>query len=307
MTVPLAAGGGIARIARSSTRDGAGIRTVVFFKGCRLRCLWCHSPETQAFHPEILLRNDRCIGCGACVAVCDREAARLSSHGPAIDRLRCERCGRCAARCPTGARELHGTVMDADGIMRAIRRDVPFYDRSGGGVTFSGGEPFLQPALLEALLERCRVEGIRTAIETCGHGSRRAMLRAWEHAPQFLFDVKLVDDGRHRAATGVSNQLILSNLRVLANRNADIVIRFPLVPGMTDDRANVTAVAALAASIGIGRIDLLPYHRAGIARYARLGRMYPCNGTGIPTADSIASTATLMRDFGLDVHIGGSS
>jgi pyruvate formate lyase activating enzyme len=294
-------------MARGAVHDGPGIRTVVFFKGCPLRCRWCHSPETQTFGADVLLLKDRCIGCGGCVEVCACGAASLSAEGPAVDRARCEGCGRCGDRCPACAREVQGGWMTVDAVMDAIRRDVPFYERSGGGVTFSGGEPLHQPTFLSALLDRCRAEGIPVAIETCGHASRRAALRALDCAPLFLYDLKIVDDARHRAMTGASNQRILSNLAALAARRADVVVRFPLVPGITDDEANVSAIGRLAASLDLPRVDVLPYHRAGLAKYERLNQA--CGLAGVPAASALdaARAAARLRDFGLDVRIGGSS
>jgi pyruvate formate lyase activating enzyme len=279
----------------------------VYFKGCPLRCAWCHSPETQASEVDVLLHPSRCIRCGACLQACECVAARLQADGPAIDRTRCTRCARCVDACPTAARERQGVQMDADAVMDAIRRDVPFYDRSRGGVTFSGGEPLMQPSFLVALLDRCSAEGIHAAVETCGHAPREAALRALRRAPLFLYDVKLVDNNRHRAATGASNAAILANLRELAERRADVVIRFPLVPGVTDDEENVRGVAALAASTGVTRVDVLPYHRAGVAKYARLGRPYRLEAVRSATSADTEAAAALMREVGLDVRIGGSS
>jgi pyruvate formate lyase activating enzyme len=279
----------------------------VYFKGCPLRCAWCHSPETQASEVDVLLHPSRCIRCGACLQACERVAARLQADGPAIDRARCTRCASCVDACPTAARERQGVQMDVDAVMDAIRRDVPFYDRSRGGVTFSGGEPLMQPSFLVALLDRCSAEGIHAAVETCGHATREAALRALTRAPLFLYDVKLVDNNRHRAATGASNAAILANLRELAERRADVVIRFPLVPGVTDDEENVKSVAALAASTGVTRVDVLPYHRAGVAKYARLGRPYRLEAVRSATAADTEAAAALMREVGLDVRIGGSS
>jgi pyruvate formate lyase activating enzyme len=299
--------GRIARISRSAVHDGPGVRTVVFLKGCPLRCLWCHSPETQALAADILLLRDRCLHCGACVDACEHGAASLDREGPVIERGRCERCGRCTEVCPGGARELQGAWMDETAVLEAIRRDVPFYDVSGGGVTFSGGEPLLQPEFLAAMIRRCRAEGINTAVETCGHASRAAARLVLYERPLFLFDIKLVDDRRHREATGVSNLRILWNFREFAAAGADIVVRFPLVPGINDDDESVTAVAALVAREGVRRIDVLPYHRAGVAKYERLDRSYPLEGTPVPAAEDVESAAALMREFGLDVRIGGAS
>jgi pyruvate formate lyase activating enzyme len=299
--------GRVARIARGAAHDGPGIRSVIFFKGCPLRCRWCHSPETQGFGAEVLLVKDRCIACGGCVEVCACGAASLSAEGPTVDRARCTACGRCAARCPACAREVQGGWMTVDAVIDAVRRDVPFYERSGGGVTFSGGEPLHQPTFLAALLDRCRAEGIPAAIETCGHASRRAALRALDRAPLFLFDVKIVDDARHRAMTGASNQRILSNLAALAARRADIVVRFPLVPGITDDEGNVAAVGRLVASLAQPRVDVLPYQRAGLAKYERLDQA--CSLADVPAASALDAerAAARLRGFGLDVRIGGAS
>jgi pyruvate formate lyase activating enzyme len=197
--------------------------------------------------------------------------------------------------------------MTADALMRVIRRDVPFYDGSGGGVTFSGGEPLLQPTLLLALLERCRAEGIDAAIETCGYASRRTLLRTAAFAPLYLFDVKIVDEGRHRAMTGASNRPVLANLRTLAARGASVTIRFPLVPGVTDDDDNVYAVGALAASLGIRRIDVLPYHRAGIAKYRRLDREYSLPQAPPIEAAAAEEAAARLRGWGLDARAGGTT
>lgn len=299
--------GRIARISRCAVHDGPGIRTAVFFKGCPLRCAWCHSPETQALAPDLLLLPDRCLACGACVSACVRGAATLGDDGPTVDRQRCAACGTCASACPAGAREISGVWMTADALMRVIRRDVPFYDGSGGGVTFSGGEPLLQPTLLVALLEQCRTEGIRTAIETCGYASRRALIRASAFTSLFLFDLKIVDDTRHLAMTGVSNRRVLSNLRELAARQVPITIRFPLIPGLTDDEENVRGIGTLAASLGIARIDVLPYHRAGIAKYRRLDRAYPLADVPPATADAAEAAAQVLRGCGLDARVGGTT
>ena len=299
--------GRVARISRGSVHDGPGVRTVVFLKGCPLRCCWCHSPETQAGPAEVWLLKDRCIACGACLTVCPRSAAGRDRNGPVIDRSRCTRCGRCADSCPTGAREIVGHLLDIDTVMDAVRRDVPFFDASSGGVTVSGGEPLAQAEFALALLERCRAEGIHTAIETCGHVSREALQRALQFAPLFLYDLKLADARRHQAATGVSNETIIENLRTIAAQGADIIVRFPLVPGVTDSNDNLKGIAALAASAGVRRIEVLPYHRAGLAKYARLNRPYGLTHVPACTPERAQSAAAVMRRFGVDARVGGSA
>lgn len=200
-----------------------------------------------------------------------------------------------------------GATLDEDDVMEVVRRDVTFYDASGGGVTFSGGEPLLQPDFLEALLRRCRAEGIHTAIETCGHVNTEALRRARRYAPLFLYDLKLADRDRHKSATGASNATIVSNLRELAASGAQIVIRFPLVPGINDSTENVKGVAWLAVAAGVRRIDVLPYHRAGLAKYARLDRHYALDHVPAATPERAAAAADVMRRFGVDARVGGSS
>ena len=283
------------------------MRTVVFFKGCPLRCRWCHSPETQSQEPEVLVSSDRCIRCGACVTACEAGAARLGPAGPRTNRVLCHGCVSCAVCCPTGARVVVGEWMDAETVMDVVRRDVPFYDASGGGATFSGGEPLLQVDLLEALLERCRTERIHAAVETCGHVDPQAVRRVSRYSPLFLFDLKLAGADQHRRTTGASNSTILRNLRDLAMSGADIVVRYPLIPGINDSAGEVLAVGRLAASVGVRRIDVLPYHRAGLAKYDRLDRPYTLGDIPEASAEGSAAAAEHLRRCGLDVRVGGSS
>ena len=291
-------------IQRFSIHDGPGIRTTVFLKGCPLSCLWCHNPESQARLSEVRIIETRCIRCGSCGAACPRGLA----GGPWLpDPARCERCGACAEACPTGARQLAGRAYGVDEVLDAVERDRPFYDESGGGVTFSGGEPFMQPMFLAHMVGSCRANGIHVAIETCGQADTRALLDVARDTDLFLFDLKFVDDDRHREYTGASNVMILRNLERLTAARAAVRVRFPLIPGVNDDDGNVRAMGALLASIGLTRVDVLPYHRAGLAKYDRLQRPSRLPDTQPPTSERQTHVVRLLESCGLIVQPGGAS
>jgi pyruvate formate lyase activating enzyme len=301
------ANGTIFRVERFAIHDGPGIRTTVFLKGCPLACAWCHSPESQSPAPEFMPRADRCVRCGACAAACPHDAIRFVDT-PALARsAECDLCGSCAEACPSGARELVGRRVSVDDVLDLVEKDRIFYDQSRGGVTFSGGEPLMQAAFLLDAVARCRERGLHTAVDTSGYGDQAALLRIADHADLFLFDVKIVDEPRHLTFTGVDNRLILDNLRALAARHPAVVVRFPLVPGVNDDENNVAAVGRFVASLGLPRVDVLPYHRAGTAKYHRLNREYRLDDTRPPTREDQDAVTRTLEGFGLIVTRGGSS
>lgn len=295
----------ITRIDRSAVHDGPGVRTVVFFKGCPLRCEWCHSPETQATTPVVALHHERCIACGSCMAACTNAAVTFVDGRYGVLRSRCRVCGECGDACPSGAREIVGHVVSVDDVMAEIERDVVFYDQSGGGVTASGGEPLQQAEFVEALLKRCRERRITTTVETCGLAPSGALLAVARWTDLFLFDLKLMDAVRHRRVTGRSNRQILYNLRLLASRHHNVRIRVPLIPGVNDDEANLSATGAFLAALGVMQVDVLPYHRAGVAKYARLDREYALLDLASPSAEVVDETIAALTRHGLDVQIGG--
>jgi pyruvate formate lyase activating enzyme len=299
MTRPLPATGRVFDIQRYSLHDGPGIRTTVFLKGCPARCLWCHNPESQSFAPEVLLVETRCASCGTCAAVC--------AHGaPPPGSALCTACGACVEACPAGARQLAGRETTVDAVMHEVLRDRVFYEESGGGATFSGGEPLAQPGFLADLLAACRAASLHTAVDTCGFASRKHLLALVPLVDLFLFDVKLVDDSRHRAFTGLPVAPILDNLRALAAAHGNVWIRVPVVPGHTDAEADVAATAALVASLpGVRKTCLLPYHRTGAPKAGRLGRPYALPGLAPPPPGHLETLAALFRDRGLAVQIGG--
>ncbi len=290
-------------VQRYSVHDGPGIRTTVFLKGCPLSCLWCHNPESWQREPEIRVYASRCTDVGACRVACPEGLA----DGPNIpDPSRCRRCGLCAEACPTGARQLVGRVVGVPDVLEAIERDRPFYDESGGGVTFSGGEPLYQPRFLAACLAEARRRGIRTAVDTSGFASQAVVRAVAPLTDLFLYDVKVLDPVRHLQYTGVPLEPILRNLRALDAAGAQIWLRVPLVPGYNDDPANLEALGLLAASLrNVRRVHLLPYHQLGADKFERLGRAAPMTPLTPPSADAVDEAASYLRIFDLDVRVGG--
>jgi pyruvate formate lyase activating enzyme len=294
-------------IQRYSLHDGPGIRTTVFLKGCPMQCAWCHNPEGIAREPEILRNASRCIDCGECREVCpEKRATPLTDETWKEDELpRCIRCGACVEPCPTDARRLVGRSMTVAEVLRAIQRDRPFHEDSGGGATFSGGEPLMQPAFLLDLLAACRAQEINTAVDTSGYASREDLLAAARLADLFLYDIKTLDDSLHQRYTGVSNRLILENLQALGQVHGRIWIRVPLIANVNDDLASQVAIVRLAASIpGVRQVNLLAYHATGVAKYARLGKPHAgCDF--VPPGESMHRAIAELQDFGVPVFAGG--
>jgi pyruvate formate lyase activating enzyme len=290
--------GRVFNVQRFSLHDGPGIRTTVFLKGCPARCAWCHNPESQSFESEVVRVETRCASCGVCETVCPRDAPPPGSG-------LCSACGACVEACPAGARQLIGTETTVADVVAEVLRDRLFFEESGGGVTFSGGEPLSQLPLLGGLLAACRSHGVHTAVDTCGFAPRGALLGLVPLVDLFLFDVKLADDARHRAATGLPSAPILANLRALVAAHPEVWIRVPIVPGYTDRPADVEAIATLVA--GLPRpcpVSLLPYHATGAAKARRLGRPSPLEALASPPAEHLETLAGLFRERGLPVTIG---
>ncbi|MBN1810259.1 MAG: glycyl-radical enzyme activating protein [Anaerolineae bacterium] len=293
-------------IKKFSIHDGPGIRTTIFFKGCPLRCWWCHNPEGLALEPELMFWANRCIQCDACLDVCAHGAISRDGDVVSTDAEKCVRCGACVAACYAEARQIVGREMTVAQVMAEIGRDVPFYDESGGGVTFSGGEPLLQRDFLFELLRACRARGIHTAVDTCGFAPWEMLDGVREHVDLFLYDLKLMDDARHRQFTGVSDALILSNLQALSQRGHDIILRLPLIPGINDDGENIRQAGAFAAELPhLIRVDILPYHRIGGEKYDRLNRPYGLTETQPPSEERVAEVVQVLAEFGLRVSVGG--
>jgi pyruvate formate lyase activating enzyme len=294
----------IFNVMRFAVHDGPGIRTAVFFKGCPLSCWWCHNPESQSFQPDVLYSADRCRLCEACAHACPQHAiVRAGDHMATT--ADCTRCGTCLDFCASDARAIAGRAMTVPEMLSEIERDTIFFDESGGGVTFTGGEPLAQPAALEALLHACRDRRINTAIETCGAAPRETFLRLCGLTDLVLFDIKLIDSERHRKFTGVPNTNILENLAALARSHRNVIVRVPVVPGVNDRADDVRGFAEVLAGLPVQRVELMPYHRAGAEKYRRLGREYKLSQTLRPSLAEMSRLAARIEAAGLPVYIAG--
>lgn len=291
-----------------AVHDGPGIRTLVFLKGCPLRCPWCCNPESQSFVPELKHSALRCRACLACVATCSQGEIEVVEDRPHFAREGCGTCDAtpCVQACPHGSLAVMGERMTAEQVMARVGADKAFYDNSGGGVTFSGGEPFAQPMFLEEMLRCSKDLGIHTAVETCGYADAQALSRCEPFVDLFLFDLKVMDPARHQELTGASNELILNNCRALAVRDAGkLRVRVPIVPGCTDDSDNVASLAAFARSLDLSAIELLPYHTLGLDKYASLGREYPLRRETNLGAEFLQRVVSGFQRHGLTCEIGG--
>lgn len=268
--------GTIFRIARYAIHDGPGIRTTVFLKGCPARCLWCCSPESQLSRPEMAKRKDRCMNC--------------------------EPCSDDPEKCPGEALEMIGTRVSPEELLEKVRRDAPFWRRSGGGVTISGGEPLARPDFVEAFLELCMARHIHTAIETCLFCRKETLERISSLADFIQFDLKAMDAGLHRELTGLDNTGILENARFLLQSEKPLLARIPLVPGCNDGEENLRALGSFLGEHRPGvELEILSYHRMGIGRYEDLGREYPLPDAKPPTREELERAERILQQYPIRV------
>lgn len=293
----------IVNVQKFSLHDGPGIRTLVFFKGCPLRCLWCANPECISPVPEIGFSRTLCNRCGKCVDIC-LEGAIVPDQGgfPLINRVRCTACGECVTVCNSKALTVYGRDMLLEDLFEEVRSDAIFYKSSGGGVTVSGGEPLLQVDYVRALFELCRDADITTAIETCGY-FKPGILRKILKSVQFIyFDLKCLDERRHLKYTGKGNRLILDNARILVESNVKVQFRMPLIPGLNDDMDNIEETSAFLRSLSKDNnlsIELMPYHRLGTGKYEALGLEYPLKALDMASTEVVELARHRFEKLGI--------
>ena len=294
--------GRVSNIQKFSLHDGPGIRDLIFFKGCPLHCLWCANPETQNYRPELSFIENRCIGCdecGLCERACPEGAIRKSAGGKIeIDRRLCTNCGECAKVCPAQSLRLLGEDMSVEDIVKVVEEDSAFHSRSGGGITISGGEPLVQAKFAAELLKECRDQGIDTAIETTGHARWEDVENVCQYANLIFYDIKHMDSSKHKAFTGVGNELILENIKRLARHfpKTPIIVRTPVVSGYNDSEDNIKATVDFLSEVKtVRRYELLPYHGFGESKYHQLGREYPLSGLKSPGKEHMAALNKIVE------------
>ncbi len=291
-------------IQRYSVHDGPGIRTLVFFKGCPLRCRWCQNPESLDAEREIAFFANKCIACGECAKVCPKGAIVLEADSR-IDRALCDRCGECAEVCYAEALTVIGKEYDVRALLDVVERDRPFYEESGGGVTVSGGEPTLQFDFLLDFLRTAKEAGLNTVIETCGAFAWTKFKKLLPHLDIIYFDLKVIDEKEHRRLTRTSNKRILTNARKLVESGKRVVFRVPLVPGMTDTEQNLSDLIDLLGELEREEVHLLPYHKMGESKLQRIdSSLEPLDLE--PLSDEwLAEIRSRFESAGIKVSIGG--
>ena len=294
-------------IKRYSINDGPGIRVTVFFKGCNLNCAWCHNPESISHKVQKLYSANRCIACSACVDNCPQDACELTPDGIVTDIELCTVCGTCARVCPTTASEISGRIENTANIMKIIEKETLFMDQSEGGVTFSGGEPLLQPKFLFELLDLCGKRGIHRAVDTAGLVNTELILEAAKKTDLFLFDFKVFDSEKHKRWTGVSNEKIKENLIKLAETGTEINIRIPLISGVNDDDANAELSAQFISALAGDKkqVNILPYHNIARQKYQKMGKEFEQGELAEPSKERIEAVTNCFEEYGLKVKIGG--
>ncbi|KAA3656245.1 MAG: glycyl-radical enzyme activating protein [Chloroflexi bacterium] len=289
-------------IKRYSIHDGPGIRTTAFLKGCPIRCRWCANPESQKRSPEIAYFKQECIQCRKCLETCPLNAIHFSGAAHCLDRSVCDLCAQCVDVCPADALQIVGRTVTARGLFDEMVSDRPFWERSGGGVTLSGGEPLIQHQFVKAFLELCRSNYIHTAIETCLHISPKILKDILPLVDFVICDMKIMDSEKHKQFTAVSNKLILENIVFLLNSDLDMLVRMPLIPGVNDDVANLEALGAfLQSHRKNAQLELLPFHRLGESKYEQAGRTIEMKNVLPPSKEEMQKAAARLNAFNLEV------
>ncbi len=292
-------------IQKFSLHDGPGIRTTIFLKGCPLKCRWCHNPEGLNNKIEMLHNQDKCTLCGECIKRCPKSAIQMINNRIETDMSKCNLCDECTHYCIYGAREIAGKEYSIDDIVKIVLKDKIFYEESKGGVTLSGGEPIMQIDCVEELLKRLKQENIHIAVDTSGIMPFKYYEQIYKYTDLFLYDIKLIDEEKHKKFTGVSNSIILDNLRKLSKIHNNINIRLPIIEGVNADDEHINALINLIRGLGIKNINLLPYHDISRHKYKKLDMEYDGQEMSVPTSEKMENFKLRLEDEGYTVKIGG--
>ncbi|NLG03551.1 MAG: glycyl-radical enzyme activating protein [Clostridia bacterium] len=293
-------------IQKFSVNDGPGIRTIVFLKGCPLHCQWCANPESNAFKPELMIYPHKCIGCGKCAETCESGCFEMQGGNHIYNRSDCINCGKCTEKCYAEARRMSGKEMTAKEIIEEVDKDELFYENSGGGITFSGGEPLCYPDLVAEVLSYYKNKGISTAIETCGYVPWEDFEKVSSHLNLVMFDIKILDDEKHRKYTGVSNKEIHVNFMKISQL-VTTVVRIPIIPTINDSEQDIKAFGEFVSRVRnkVKKIHILPYHKLGLNKYQALGREYSLQNLKMPSDDHMEEIKEQLESYGFYVCIGG--
>jgi pyruvate formate lyase activating enzyme len=287
-------------------------------KGCPLKCAWCHNPESQSPEVQKLYTASKCIGAQDCIEVCPEDALTLTPEGIVTDGEKCTLCGKCAEACPSKAIEMSGKQYGVKDLMQIIERERVHIEHSGGGVTFSGGEPLMHPEFLIEMLKACGENGLHRAVDTCGFASTETLLEVAKYTDLFLYDLKLMDPVQHKKWTGVDNRLILKNLKILAEAGANINIRIPLIKNVNSGFKEITGMAEFITRLPLKNrgletttpikkpiVNLLPYHNIASGKYKKLEMEYNSAEMDEPTAEDLKNATEIFEKYGIEVEVGG--
>ena len=295
----------VSNIQRFSVDDGPGIRTTVFFKGCNLRCLWCHNPECISSGISLQVMASSCRSCGRCAEVCKRGGHFFGNGSHEVNRSGCIGCGQCAYYCPATAISIIGKSYEPEDLIKEVLKDRMYFETSGGGVTFSGGEPMLNPEYLAEVLRLAKEVGLNTAVDTAGNVPFSYFEQVMPYTDIFLYDIKVWDEEKHKQATGVSNKLILENLKKLTDAGADVFIRTPVIMEWNGELEQFEEISSFLAGLNkpVKLIQLLPYHSYGVGKYETLGMQNKIKNHTPPTQEFMESALKLYLDKGLPAQI----
>jgi pyruvate formate lyase activating enzyme len=298
----------ISNIQKFCVHDGPGIRTVVFFMGCPLRCKWCQNPENLTAKQVLMTDSSKCVDCKACYKICENTSNELDSNGNIIiniDREKCECYGKCAEVCITGARTMCGRKMTVEQVYSEVMKDESFFKESGGGITLSGGEVTLYHSFAKELLQKIKEKGISTAVETCGYCSREAIEEIALNTDVFLYDIKLISSDKHKFWTGVDNEKILENFEYLLSINKNIIVRIPLIPNVNDGNEFIKIIKYLKEHDKINKVHVLPFHQIGSSKYKLIEKYYDMEDLEECPLETAELCKKLMEEEGIKVNIGG--